>query len=190
MVDQTPKVVLLGDTAVGKTSIIKRFQGTGFSTEVVPTIGAAYAMLKLDQGPVKVWDTAGQETFRSLTPMYYRGAHLVLLVFAVNHRDTFASLPAWIKEVKEQAHAPDIILVGNKTDMRNDSGDCVENAEATAFADSQGANYIETSCKNEEGLDSLLHYMAETAYKKASAAGEAAVPVPLEPEPQGKKCAC
>jgi small GTP-binding protein len=192
MIDQAPKVVLLGDTAVGKTSVIRRLQGFDFSAEVVPTIGAAYGIINLQQGPIKLWDTAGQETFRALTPMYYRSAHLVLLVFAVNLRETFLSLPAWIKEIQEQAQAPGLILVGNKIDTRRDSDpkDCVDSAEAATFAEGQGAEYLETSCKTGEGIDTLLGFMADAAYRRAGAQQEADAALQLSIQPINKECSC
>jgi small GTP-binding protein len=192
---EAPKAVLLGDTCVGKTSIIRRLQGAEFSSEVVSTIGAAYAVIPSARGPLKIWDTAGQETFRSLTPLYYRSANLVILVFAVNLRETFAALPQWISEVKANATQPtEMIIVGNKIDLRGapGAGDCVTSEEISEFAEGQKAGYVETSCRQGDGIDTLLHFMGSLAYKNVEEEMQATALVIDQAQGQGGKapCAC
>ena len=118
------KVALLGDTSVGKSCLANRFINDSFSTFQEPTIGAAFMtkQLELDNFKVKfeIWDTAGQERYRSLAPMYYRGAMSAIEVFDITQRSSFDGAKN-LREIKTKGHKHCIIaLVGNKTDLVNE----------------------------------------------------------------------
>lgn len=116
------KVIVVGDTAVGKTSIILRFQHDVFLPEHQATVGASFITKTVEtpNGPanLNLWDTAGQERYRSLVPMYSRGAAVALIVFDVSEKSSFNELPNWVAAVRQDA--PDdcqLFIVGNKLDL-------------------------------------------------------------------------
>merc|ERR1711988_1738984 len=116
------KLVLLGDSAVGKSCLVVRFVRDEFFEFQEPTIGAAFLTqtVALDDATVKfeIWDTAGQERYRSLAPMYYRGAAAAIVVYDITNRDTFQRAKQWVKELQRQGN-PNIViaLAGNKSDL-------------------------------------------------------------------------
>jgi small GTP-binding protein len=164
MTDPEVKIVFLGESSVGKTSIISSFSQTGFIPDMSSTVGASFSMQRvaLDSCDVKlkIWDTAGQERFRSLTPMYYRDAQVAILVFSVDSTATFDSLDSWVDDLKQHAaKQPAIIIVGNKIDLER----TVEPMQGEAFADTVGASYIECSAKTRAGVDALFQLAAGIA---------------------------
>ena len=148
------KVVLLGDTAVGKTSIVERFVNNKFSEFNSPTIGAAFVAIKLENIKLEIWDTAGQEIYRSLAPMYYRGASAAIIVYNINHTNTFNNARSWINEIKEKGQKNCIIvLVGNKCDLPNRN---VNYEYAKKYANDNDILFIETSAKNNINIDNIF----------------------------------
>ncbi|KAJ1979031.1 Vacuolar protein sorting-associated protein 21 [Dimargaris xerosporica] len=139
------KLVLLGESAVGKSSIVVRFAQDKYTPNREPTIGAAFLTQKcrLDDGKVikfEIWDTAGQERFYSLAPMYYRNAHAAMVVFDVTKAGSLTKAKSWVKELQRQANLNAVIaLVGNKVDLvqplsAGDDGD-TDAGSATANQD-------------------------------------------------------
>ena len=119
------KIVLLGESTVGKTSIINVVHGGTYIQDQPTTIGACFYIkkMKIDDVTVKlhIWDTAGQERFRSLAPMYYRDAQYALLVFAVNNQDSFNAIESWHKGlVTNCSIMPKVVLIGNKIDLNEE----------------------------------------------------------------------
>ncbi|EAX99997.1 small GTP-binding protein, putative [Trichomonas vaginalis G3] len=116
------KIVFVGDSSVGKTSIIVRYSNNLFSSDNQPTIGAAFVSKEVTspygQAILHIWDTAGQERYRSLVPMYSRGSSIAIIVFDTSDEDGFTSVEDWIAKVKEDV-TPEckIIVVGNKLDL-------------------------------------------------------------------------
>ena len=156
------KLVLLGDSSVGKTSITKRIINNTFSEFQDSTIGASF-MTKCIETPneiinYEIWDTAGQERYRALAPMYYRGAHCVFLVFDITNRESFISIKDWEREIKK--NVKDIILViliGNKSDLYTKRK--LSEREIVNYAESIGARYYETSAKSGIHIEEMLQYM-------------------------------
>ncbi|TNM98478.1 hypothetical protein fugu_014724 [Takifugu bimaculatus] len=153
------KVCLLGDTGVGKSSIVCRFVQDHFDHNISPTIGASFLTKTVPCGhelhKFLIWDTAGQERFHSLAPMYYRGSAAAVIVYDITKLDSFQTLKKWVKELKE--HGPEDIVVaiaGNK----NDLGDIreVPMKEAKEFAESIAAIFIETSARNAVNIEELF----------------------------------
>jgi len=159
------KVVILGHTGVGKTSLVNQYVRGQFTGNTTATIGAAFmkktVLINSWSVILQIWDTAGQERFRSMAPMYYRGAHAAVLVFDVTAPDTLDKVGGWVEEL--QGHTNDesiIVLSANKCDLRNSGETCVSPERAGAFAKSIGATVFETSAKTGRGIDDLFDYVA------------------------------
>ncbi|KAM5336797.1 ras-related protein Rab-18 isoform 2-T2 [Glossophaga mutica] len=120
----TLKILIIGESGVGKSSLLLRFTDDTFDPELAATIGVDFKVktISVDGNKAKlaIWDTAGQERFRTLTPSYYRGAQGVILVYDVTRRDTFVKLDNWLNELETYCTRNDIVnmLVGNKIDKR------------------------------------------------------------------------
>jgi Ras-related protein Rab-1A len=142
------KLILLGDSSVGKSSILYRFTDDDFA-ETQSTIGVDFKIKTIVVNDhickLQVWDTSGQCKFRAITRSYYRGAHGIILVYDVTNRSSFENLDYWLNEIKIYA-SPDvnIIIVGNKNDLVSRD---VLTEEGIEFAESRGLTFIETSAK-------------------------------------------
>jgi small GTP-binding protein len=171
---QTPqaidaKVVLLGAAGVGKTCVIGRCVSDGFDEEMPATIGACYSPKLVVVGITKVnlqiWDTAGHERFRSLAPMYYRGAICALLVYSIVDEGTFSEVKSWANEIKQQTEAlPKLFVVGNKSDL--DGQRSVTTKRGEGIAAELDACFSEVSAKTGNGIDELFIRVAEEVVKK------------------------
>lgn len=146
------KILLIGDSGVGKSSLLLSFTSESFDDHSVPTIGVDFKVKIVTLGgkrlKLAIWDTAGQERFRTLTSSYYRGAQGVIMVYDVTRRETFTNLSdVWAKEVDLYSTNQDCIkmLVGNKVDK--DSDRAVSRDEAINFARKHGCLFLECSAK-------------------------------------------
>ncbi|KAI9141477.1 putative VPS21-Rab5-like GTPase [Paraphysoderma sedebokerense] len=162
------KLVLLGEAAVGKSSLVLRFVRNEFQENREPTIGAAFLTQKcrVDDKIVKfeIWDTAGQERFHSLAPMYYRNALAAVVVYDVTKSTSFERAKSWVKELQLQANANIVIaLAGNKKDlvMNDESLREVKTEEAQAYADEAGLLFFETSAKAGLGVEDIFTNIAK-----------------------------
>ena len=154
------KLVLLGESSVGKTSIVSRFVNQQFTDLQDSTIGAAYfsklSMIKGENYRLEIWDTAGQERYHSLAPMYYRGAKGAIVVFDITSAHSFEKAKSWISELKLTANMNvQITLVGNKTDLQHRRQ--VLSDTAKNFAEQEELTYIETSAKNNINIDDIFN---------------------------------
>jgi len=159
------KVTLLGDGAVGKTSLMKTYLGEGFKSGYSMTIGADFAVkrLKIDGHDfvAQIWDLAGQQRFSAVREVYYRGTSGCLLVFDITRRVSFENIPSWIAELLKNNNnrIVPLILIGNKSDLRPTAKDPVLREQAEEYARSLSAwsgftvPYIETSAKTGENVD-------------------------------------
>lgn len=160
----TLKILIVGESGVGKSSLMLRFVDDTFDPEISATIGVDFrvASMTVDDTLVKlaIWDTAGQERFRTLTPSYYRGAQGVICVYDVTSRTTFDHLDHWMTEVDTYSTKSDAVkmLVGNKIDMENRE---VLREEGLAFAKKHRMLFIESSAKTREGVQCAFEELIE-----------------------------
>lgn len=157
------KVVLLGHTGVGKSSLVLRFITNEFKPGTQSTIGASFMskVMMVDQQPIKfqIWDTAGQEKYHSLAPMYYKGAAAAIIVYDITRQDTFDTLKEWVNELKEQGPENIVMAIaGNKSDRADERQ--VEAATAQNYAASIGASFMETSAKTKSNVDEIFVTLA------------------------------
>ncbi|XP_020104017.1 ras-related protein Rab11D-like [Ananas comosus] len=147
-IDYVFKVVLIGDSAVGKSQILARFARNEFSLDSKATIGVEFQTrtLQIQQKRIKaqIWDTAGQERYRAVTSAYYRGAVGALLVYDITKRQSFDHIPRWLDELRSHADKNIVImLVGNKSDLEDQRAVATE--DAREFAQKEGLFFLETS---------------------------------------------
>lgn len=167
------KLVLLGESAVGKSSLVLRFVKGQFHEYQESTIGAAFLTqtVGVDDTTIKfeIWDTAGQERYHSLAPMYYRGAQVAIVVYDITSQDTFVRAKTWVKELQRQA-SPNIViaLAGNKSDLADKR--LVETDEAQAYADDNGLLFMETSAKTASNVNEIFMAIARKLPKTDSSA--------------------
>lgn len=168
------KLVLLGESAVGKSSLVLRFVKGQFHEYQESTIGAAFLTqtICLDDVVVKfeIWDTAGQERYHSLAPMYYRGAQAAIVMYDITNKDSFVRAQNWIAELQKQA-SPNIIiaLAGNKTDLENIRAVSLE--DGRAYAEENHLLFMETSAKSAVNVAELFTAIAQKLPKTESASG-------------------
>jgi len=188
------KLVLLGDSSVGKSCLVAQFVRGEFHDFQEPTIGAAFltATIALDDTSsssvrLEIWDTAGQERYRSLAPMYYRGAAAAIVVFDLTSQESFTGAKSWVKELQRRGDANVVIaLAGNKLDV---DGRVVEKEEATAFAEENGIIYMETSAKTAHNVRELFVAVARRLPKnEVVTEGAGAVPLVATKEVSGGCC--
>jgi small GTP-binding protein len=157
------KLVILGDTAVGKSCVVLRYVRDEFCEFQESTIGAAFLShtAKLDSESVKleIWDTAGQERYRSLAPMYYRGSAAAVIVYDITNKESFSGAKSWVKELERRA-GPNIIiaLAGNKSDMESKRN--IEFEEVSAYAQENNLLHFEISAKTGANIKELFTEVA------------------------------
>ncbi|GAB0097544.1 ras-related protein Rab-5B isoform X1 [Sergentomyia squamirostris] len=160
------KIVLLGAQGVGKTSLVVKYISNVYSKDVGPTIGATFFNCRINLEDIKVkmqiWDTAGQERFRSMAPLYYRGANAALLVFDLTNYASFGAVKTWVSELQQNVQEPMVLtLVGSKSDL--DEHRAVAREEAAVYATSIGGNYFETSAVTTQGYHCIERVFTQTA---------------------------
>ncbi|KAB5519012.1 hypothetical protein DKX38_023331 [Salix brachista] len=175
------KIVLIGDSGVGKSNILSMFTRNEFCLESKSTIGVEFATrtLQVDGKTVKaqIWDTAGQERYRAITSAYYRGAVGALLVYDITKRQTFDNVQRWLRELRDHADSNIVIMMaGNKSDLKHLRA--VQEQDGHAFAEKEGLSFLETSALEgtniEKAFQTILTEIYHIISKKALAAQEAA----------------
>jgi small GTP-binding protein len=189
------KVVLLGDTGVGKTALVDRVSKNIFRTNHVPTVGAQFVALDMivdgDRCVLELWDTAGQEVFRSLAGFYTRDARGALLVFDVTNGATFEGLGQWSHFLKNNAPAAKVILFGNKCDLTDDR--TVAAAHVDPFAQKHGFLYAEGSALTGRGVGDAFDKIAQIIFEKATKSPRPSVGLTIEkapPKPNSNQACC
>ena len=162
--DHIFKVLLLGNSDVGKSSLILRYVDQVWSDTFVPTIGVDFKVktLEIDNKQIKmqIWDTAGQERFRNVISSYFRGSHGILLIYDITNRDSFKNLENWLTEIEKNASQNVLkILIGNKNDLVDDRE--IKTEEGQAFANRNGMQFIETSAKMNTNVTEAFEALAK-----------------------------
>jgi len=187
------KLVLLGDTAVGKSCLVVRFVRDEFFEYQEPTIGAAFLTqaVQLDDTTVKfeIWDTAGQERYRSLAPMYYRAAAAAIVVYDITNRSSFEGAKSWVRELQRRGEPNVVIaLAGNKVDL--DYRRKVKIEEAKQYAEENGLIHMETSARDAKNVKELFREVAKRIPKQDTRQEERnSFPI-LPPTGQDQKKSC
>lgn len=178
-IDYVFKIVLIGDSAVGKSQILARFARNEFSLDSKATIGVEFQTrtLLIQHKSVKaqIWDTAGQERYRAVTSAYYRGAVGAMLVYDITKRQSFEHIPRWLEELRSHADKNIvIILIGNKTDLEDHRA--VPTEDAQEFAEKEGLFFLETSALESTNVEAafltVLTEIFNVVNKKNLVAGE------------------
>eukprot|EP01119_Soliformovum_irregulare_P013081 TRINITY_DN3455_c0_g1_i1.p2 TRINITY_DN3455_c0_g1~~TRINITY_DN3455_c0_g1_i1.p2 ORF type:complete len:203 (-),score=31.29 TRINITY_DN3455_c0_g1_i1:55-663(-) len=162
--DHLFKITIIGDSGVGKSCILLRFTDDNFDEGQAVTIGVDFKtkLMVLDGKKINltIWDTAGQEKFRSLTSSYYRGAHGIICVYDVTNRASFNAIEHWLEEIQTNCTNGDVVtlLVGNKIDMPNRE---VTREEAAKFARQKAMLFIECSAKTKLGVEQTFEELVQ-----------------------------
>lgn len=163
------KVLLLGDSTVGKTCFLMRFTENTFQEIHMSTIGLDYRFKKMtvDDGKeatVQIWDTAGQDRFRAITKNYYKGAHGIILIYDVTNQKTFENVRNWVTQIRENASEKAIIyIVGNKIDDRQNK--VVTKEEGEKMAKEFNLQFYEASAKEDINIASTFDSLVKDIYK-------------------------
>ena len=164
------KKLTLGDTNVGKSSIVLRFVSDKFDDKMFSTIGIDFKskLIKVGNQSIKVllWDTAGQEKFQNIAKQYYNGANGVFLIFDITDKKSFERIDFWLQELKEHIRLDElhVVLVGNKID--NENKRVIKYEEANEYAEKNNVKYYEVSAKTTKGLNTLFNETIKEATKK------------------------
>ena len=161
------KILILGDSFVGKTNILKRFVHNEFDSTTKETVGVEFDSKNYNFGEktikAQIWDTAGQERYRSVTKAYYKGAKGALLVYDISRRITFENIDNWIIDLRTNGDKDIlIILIGNKSDLNSKRE--VNKDEAENKAEQYNIAFLETSAKNGDNIDKAFGELVEQVY--------------------------
>jgi len=171
--DYVFKLVLIGDSGVGKSCLLLRFADDTYTESHISTIGVDFKIrtIQLDGKTIKlqIWDTAGQERFRTITSSYYRGAHGIIVVYDTTDSETYEHVKTWLHEIDRYASENvNKLLVGNKSDLTSKRQ--VETEAAKEFADSVNIPFLETSAKNATNVEDAFMTMAGEIKKRMASA--------------------
>jgi Ras-related protein Rab-1A len=172
--DHLFKLVLIGDSNAGKSSLLLRFADDTFSDSYITTIGVDFRFktIKVDRKTIKlqIWDTAGQERFRTITSAYYRGADGIVLIYDVTDRDSFNHVDDWLAEVNRYVGDGTCkVLIGNKCDM--DGERQVSSEEGRKKAEELGMAFVETSAKASTNVEVAFQTTSAELVKRREASG-------------------
>lgn len=170
-IDYVFKVVLIGDSAVGKSQMLNRFARNEFTLDSKATIGVEFQTrtIIVDHKTIKaqIWDTAGQERYRAVTSAYYRGAVGAMLVYDITKRQTFDHIARWLEELRSHADNNIVImLIGNKTDLGTLRA--VSTEDAKEFAEKEGLFFLETSALEATNVESAFYTVLTEIYRIVS----------------------
>ncbi|GIX87434.1 ras-related protein Rab-1A [Caerostris extrusa] len=160
------KLLLIGDSGVGKSCLLLRFADDTYTESYISTIGKIRT-IELEGKTIKlqIWDTAGQERFRTITSSYYRGAHGIIVVYDVTDQESFNNVKQWLQEIDRYASENvNRLLVGNKCDLTPKK--VVDYVTAKEFADQLGIPFLETSAKNATNVEQAFMTMAAEIKKR------------------------
>ena len=163
------KLILVGDSGVGKTNILSRYINNEYSSNSESTVGVEFSTKMLNKNnkkiKVQIWDTAGQERYKSITSVFYKGAKGGFIVYDITRKDTFNSTDKWINDLKMNGDENiSLILIGNKSDLQDQREVSLE--DMTKKAELFGVNFCETSALNNTNIDKVFDIVVEDMIKK------------------------
>jgi len=165
--DHLFKLLIIGDSGVGKSSLLVRFADNHFSGNYITTIGVDFKIRTIEingeRVKLQIWDTAGQERFRTITSTYYRGTHGVIVVYDVSSGESFANVKRWLHEIDANCDVVNRILVGNKND--DPERKVVLTEDARRFADQMGIQLFETSAKDNINVEEMFRSITSLVLK-------------------------
>lgn len=194
------KIALVGDSGVGKSSLLFRFAEGEYYENFLPTIGVDFKIKSVthEDKSIKlhIWDTAGQERYQTICCIYYKGADGIVIVYDITDRESFKNVERWVEQVEEvSSKNAKKILVGNKSDREDIRA--VSYEEGKALADKLGLEFIETSAKKDTKVDEAFTALAITLKRELAAAGRVLPSVypkktltKLEPEKKSSGTCC
>lgn len=167
--DYSFKILIIGNSGVGKTCLLNRYTNDVFGKDHISTIGIDFQIKTVEFAgkriKLQLWDTAGQERFRALTQAYYRATHGVVVVFDVTDRRSFYDAEEWIRVVQDlNTTVADLVVVGNKSDRIDER--TVTCIEGETLAAKYGGRYLEVSAKQDHGVDEVFQGLMETIFKR------------------------
>ncbi|KAI6660289.1 Ras-related protein Rab-10-like [Oopsacas minuta] len=191
------KILLIGDSGVGKTSVLFRFSDDAFNTTFISTIGIDFKIktIELDGKKIKlqIWDTAGQERFHTITTSYYRGAMGIILVYDITQQKSFDNIAKWLHNIETHA-SPDVekTLIANKCDMETKR--VISKDQGQRIADEYTIRFFETSAKSNINIDQTFETLARAILQKTPMANTPSNPTFPNQDgdygPKVKGCKC
>jgi len=168
------KLVIIGDSGVGKSSLLYRYCDDAYTEWYVSTVGVDFKIKTINVKDkvvkLQIWDTAGQERFRTITSTYYKNAHVVMIVFDITDEESFTHIPVWLEDLRkglrisDNDNLPPIILIGNKKDLELKR--VIKYEDASEFAKINRMTYIETSAKNDIAVGDAFVAIVTKAMEK------------------------
>lgn len=167
-VDHIFKVLIIGNSSVGKSNILLRYTDNIFNDSFLPTIGVDFKIKNITVNNQKIklniWDTAGQERFKTITSTYYKGSHGIVLVYDITDKESFNNINNWVNEVKRNAGTNiTMLLVGNKCDMEIERA--VTHKEGQDLANTMGISFLETSAKADTNIKEAFSVLAKQIHE-------------------------
>ena len=165
------KYIIIGDAAVGKSNLLLRYTHGQFKPEYQLTIGVEFGAKNITISNktyrIQIWDTAGQENFRSITRAYYKNSACALVVYDITNRESFDNVSTWIEDCRNQSpQTIFMVLVGNKTDLELENKRAVSFEEGQELAEKNKMMFFETSAKSGKNVDDIFYRSAETIAKR------------------------
>jgi len=175
--DYLIKLLVIGDSGIGKTCLLLRFADDTFTTSHLPTIGVDFKIktIEVDRKQVKlqIWDTAGQERYRTITQTYYKGAMGIIIAYDCTDEESFSNVPMWLEQIRNHADEEvRKVLIANKCDRPDRK---VNTEQGQALAQQLGLHFLETSAKSNINVFETFQYIAK-AVKDARAASQTETP--------------
>ena len=163
------KYIIIGDSAVGKSNILLRYVHGKFNEEFQSTLGVEFAAKNIEINNkiyrIQIWDTAGQESFRSITRAYYKNSVCAFIVYDITNRNSFSNIKIWLDDIQKQCPKTVLlVLVGNKNDLKEERQ--ISYDEGANFAQENNMLFFETSAKNGENIDDLFDISVKTIIEK------------------------
>lgn len=166
------KIIVVGDHCCGKTNIISKYATDNFNLSSVPTIGIDFAIKNViyhkKRIRMELWDSAGQEKYRSLTSVYYRNATAIIIVFDLTNRESFNNIEKWVNEICLYSEIPIIMVIGNKADLKDLR--VIPSSIAKEYCQKYNFPYVETSAKDGSNIDIAFALLLKNIFKKSNLA--------------------